>query len=87
MSFLTLFVTAELIHRFYFTVATIVKTYGWENDRSGNCRRGDVPSGKSLSGKYPVGKVSIGELSFGEVSVGELSGYQFISETFSEELL
>ena len=51
-----------------------------EKSPSGKC----VRSGKYLSGNYPSGKCQSG---IGEVPVGELSGYQFISETFSEELL
>ena len=53
----------------------------------GNAVGRNVQSWKSSSGKCPVRQVSVEELSFEEVSDGELSRYQFISETFSEELL
>ena len=75
-------------------MATVVKTYGWENVRSENVVGRNVQSGKPPSGKCPIGQVSVGELSLGKcqpvhevVSVRELYGYQFVNETFSEELL
>ena len=54
-------------------VTTIVKTYGWENVRSGKCRREYVQSEKSPSWKCPIGEVSVEELSFAEVLVWDLS--------------
>ena len=46
----------------------------------------NVQSGKYPSRNCPSGSVSLGNV-HEEVSVGELLGREFISETFSEELL
>ena len=73
-------------------MTTIVETYGWENARSGKCTvreifvwevssRGSIRRGTILRENVSLGFVHE------EVSVGELSVYQFINETFSEELL
>ena len=97
--FLTLFAMTELIQRFLFTVYWQLLLKHMVGRISG---RGHVAEGmysqarKSPSGKFLVREVSVEELPFGEVSawdlsmrtsVGELSIYQFISKTFSEELL
>ena len=99
MSFLSLFAIDELIHRFFLRclVTTFVKTYGWENVRSGKCRRQECPFREVSIGEVSYwenirrGTVLRESVSLGsvheEVSVGELYGYQFINETFSEELL
>ena len=52
----------------------------------GSLRWGSVRSASIRRGTIFRGSVSLGYV-HEEVSVGELSGYQFFSETFSEELL
>ena len=49
-------------------VTTIVKTYDWENVRSGKHRREKCLVRRSPSGKCPVGQLSVKELPYGKVS-------------------
>ena len=69
----------------------MVKAYSWENVQLGKCRRGEMSIQGSLRREiicqrnFRRGSVRQGSV-HGEVSVEELCGYQFISETFSEEL-